>query len=95
MGYLRFRIRLFLTILIAPFVFIAGCGTDENETSEFDASQINQHMEAEVSFDEQYRPQFHYTPKINWMTIQTALFTLMGPITSFINTIRLVTNGGT
>jgi len=67
MGYLTIRVQLYLLILTVFLMLITGCGTAENETSEFDASQINQHIETNVSFDEQYRPQFHYTPKINWM----------------------------
>lgn len=67
MGYLTIRVQLYLAVLAASLMIITGCGTNENEASEFDASQINQHMETNVSFDEQYRPQFHYTPKMNWM----------------------------
>jgi len=28
---------------------------------------LNQHLEVDVTFTEKYRPQFHYTPRINWM----------------------------
>jgi len=33
----------------------------------YDEDLIDQHMDADVSFTERYRPQFHYTPRINWM----------------------------
>ncbi|WP_340105298.1 glycoside hydrolase family 32 protein [Rhodohalobacter sp. 8-1] len=55
-------------VLLFCLSLIMACGPSDMEEEEaFDASRINQHMDEEVSFDERYRPQFHYTPKINWM----------------------------
>lgn len=61
----RFRnlILLFLTSAIVCW----GCEGQIPEESAYQADQINQHLEAEVTFSEPYRSQFHYTPRINWM----------------------------
>lgn len=54
--------------MMTCLTLIMACGQfDEEEETTFDASKINQHMETDVSFSEKYRPQFHYTPKVNWM----------------------------
>ncbi|WP_158278618.1 glycoside hydrolase family 32 protein [Rhodohalobacter mucosus] len=39
---------------------------DDSEVG-YDAELINQHLTADVTFEEKYRPQYHYSPKINWM----------------------------
>ncbi len=54
-------------VLICLFIFATSCDGVEEPESDFDAARINQHMDAEVTFEERYRPQYHYTPKINWM----------------------------
>lgn len=58
-----------ILIVITGFLafFPAGCDQAADDDSDFDADLINQHMDTDVTFAEQYRPQFHYTPKINWM----------------------------
>ncbi len=59
---------LLVFILSALFVIIyTSCDQVEQTDSSFDANLINQHLVTDVSFTEQYRPQFHYTPRINWM----------------------------
>lgn len=58
----------FLPISIICLIFLlTGCETSEDQESAFDENLINQHMDAEVTLDEKYRPQYHYTPKMNWM----------------------------
>lgn len=56
--------------LSAGLMFISCDWAEERDTetdTEYDADLINQHMETEVTFEERYRPQYHYTPRINWM----------------------------
>jgi|SRR5690625_165479 len=55
---------LFLTIKMKLFT---ACKSDKNTDTIYDAEAINKHLETNVAFSEPYRPQFHYTPKINWM----------------------------
>lgn len=58
----------FLPISIICLIFLlTGCETSEDQESAFDENLINEHMDAEVTLDEKYRPQYHYTPKMNWM----------------------------
>ena len=60
----------FLTLIfILGFLafFPVGCNQTADNDSDFDADLINQHLDTDVTFAEQYRPQYHYTPKINWM----------------------------
>lgn len=40
---------------------------EPDEPVGYDEDLIDQHMDADVTFTERYRPQFHYTPRINWM----------------------------
>jgi fructan beta-fructosidase len=54
---------LTLTIII----LLSGCERAGEPDSDFDEELINQHLDADVTFTERYRPQFHYTPRINWM----------------------------
>lgn len=56
----------FLTFIGMMFSNTA-CGQTEQPETAFDEALIDQHLEAEVTFTERYRPQFHYTPRINWM----------------------------
>lgn len=59
---------LMLTLFVLSLALIPmACDQTPEEDSDFDADLINQHMETEVTFNERYRPQYHYTPKINWM----------------------------
>ncbi|MDR9366967.1 MAG: glycoside hydrolase family 32 protein [Balneolaceae bacterium] len=55
----------FLLILLA-LIFV-GCEEQLPEETEYDPDRIDQHLAAQVNFSEPYRPQFHYSPKINWM----------------------------
>jgi fructan beta-fructosidase len=57
-----------VSFLAVCMVFLLmGCGDTPQEDPAYDETLINQHMETLVTFEEPYRPQFHYTPKINWM----------------------------
>jgi fructan beta-fructosidase len=67
-----------LTLLITALLLAAACSPADSKEEMFDATQINSHMETDVSFDERYRPQFHYTPKINWMNDPNGLVYLDG-----------------
>ncbi|NBB76638.1 MAG: hypothetical protein GVY02_04595 [Bacteroidetes bacterium] len=62
---------IFSALLTGHF---AGCSEVNEPEISYDAMKIDQHMDAEVTFDETYRPQYHYTPKINW-TEQTPVRT--------------------
>ncbi len=63
---IRFSVfRIFLTLIFGPLIILTACEWDEDMV--FDQNLINQHMDADVTFEEIYRPQYHYTPKINWM----------------------------
>ena len=61
--------KLSRSICVIFFTVCAGvaCQPADEPDYVFDESLINQHMDAEVTFQEKYRPQFHYTPLINWM----------------------------
>ncbi len=63
--------KLFFALLLATVVVLSHAGCDEMADDEpefeYDADLINQHMDADVTFEERYRPQFHFTPRINWM----------------------------
>jgi len=61
MGWLKYL------MLIVFMTVSAGCEEAEYSDFSFDDSLINQHMDIGVTFQERYRPQYHYTPKINWM----------------------------
>jgi len=69
MNPVSFNFRDQSIVLLIGLLLLMGCGQSgtEEETSAFDVSEINRHMEVDVSFEERYRPQYHYTPKINWM----------------------------
>lgn len=54
-------------IIFVSIFFYLSCDQKKVNDAGFDESLINQHLDTEVSFAEKYRPQFHYTPKINWM----------------------------
>lgn len=53
-----------LYVLLFTFAYSACEQAGDNL---YDESLLNQHLETEVTFTEDYRPQFHYTPRINWM----------------------------
>jgi fructan beta-fructosidase len=65
MKNMRVPVKVFLIII--PVVFFTGCNGSKNSESVFNADLINRHLDTEVTFSEKYRPQFHYTPRINWM----------------------------
>lgn len=54
-------------VLSAGLIFTSCNDRAEEPDTAYDADLINQHMEADVTFEERYRPQYHYTPRINWM----------------------------
>ena len=56
-------------MLLSAVVILShiGCDQTTEEDTEYDANLINQHLETDVTFNERYRPQFHFTPRINWM----------------------------
>ncbi|TVR29266.1 MAG: glycoside hydrolase family 32 protein [Balneolaceae bacterium] len=54
---------LFISILMLH----VSCDREAEVEVTYDENLINQHMDAEVTFQERYRPQYHYTPRINWM----------------------------
>lgn len=58
-----------LLVVLACNFSLYGCQSIDTPDNEeiYDAGKINQHLEADVTFTEKYRPQFHYTPRINWM----------------------------
>jgi len=65
-----YSLKLFY--LLAFFLITAalsGCSSsEENNTGDtFNSELINQHLDANVTYTETYRPQYHYTPRINWM----------------------------
>ena len=58
--------------LLSSFFFLiagfGGCGSEQEPADgEFNSDLINQHLDADVTYTETYRPQYHYTPRINWM----------------------------
>ena len=60
--------HLIAVLLCAAVVLShAGCDQAAEEETDYVANLINQHLERDVTFNERYRPQFHYTPRINWM----------------------------
>ncbi|MDZ7692472.1 MAG: glycoside hydrolase family 32 protein [Balneolaceae bacterium] len=50
-----------ILLLATSFLLISSCGTGEREQNQPESSG------QEVSYDEPYRPQFHFTPAQNWM----------------------------
>jgi fructan beta-fructosidase len=58
---------LFSVIFFISILFSLSCNQIRENESDFSESLIDQHLDVDVSFTEKYRPQFHYTPKINWM----------------------------
>ncbi len=60
----------FFLILILTFSYtfmLTGCEPAQEPETAFDEDLINQHLDTDVTYTERYRPQFHFTPKINWM----------------------------
>ncbi|HKL16681.1 MAG TPA: glycoside hydrolase family 32 protein [Balneolaceae bacterium] len=60
------QLLLFGTLALSLIFIQTACDQPEND-SDYDADLINQHMDTDVTFNERYRPQYHYTPKMNWM----------------------------
>ena len=54
-------------LFFISILFFLSCNLNRYNESDFSESFVNQHLDIDVSFTEKYRPQFHYTPKINWM----------------------------
>lgn len=61
---LTFKFLWLLSFTAINFGFYS-CVNEQPD--DFEPGLIDQHLEADVTFTEQYRPQFHYTPRINWM----------------------------
>ena len=61
--------RLLFAVLLGATVILShiGCDQTTEDDTDYDANLINQHLETDVTFNERYRPQFHFTPRINWM----------------------------
>lgn len=68
---------LFFLIAIASF-FCTGCEDQVTPETQYDADLINQHLATETNFSEKFRPQFHYTPRINWMNDPNGLVYYQG-----------------
>ncbi len=67
---MKSQLSLICSIIIFVFVSFSLMGCDrtaEPAGFEYDADQINRHLQADVDFKERYRPQYHFTPRINWM----------------------------
>lgn len=60
------KLFMMLTLFVLASIPMA-CEQAPENNSDYDADLINQHMDTEVTFNERYRPQYHYTPKMNWM----------------------------
>jgi fructan beta-fructosidase len=54
-------------LFILSLFILQACTRSADDHDGFDAARINQHLTTDVSFTETYRPQYHYSPKINWM----------------------------
>ena len=57
---------LLLLVVVSSLAFTA-CKKQVQEESAYEPDQIDQHLAAETNFTEKYRPQFHYSPRTNWM----------------------------
>ncbi len=53
------KILTMTSLLIAAMVVFTACDPGE-DSDMYDAEAINKHLETDVSFDELYRPQYHY-----------------------------------
>jgi fructan beta-fructosidase len=60
-------LKLNSLLFFSSILFCLSCNQERGNDSGFSESLIDQHLDIDVSFTEKYRPQFHYTPKINWM----------------------------
>ena len=58
---------VYSVIMVISILFCLNFSLLRETDSDFDERLINQHLDIDVSFAEKYRPQFHYTPRINWM----------------------------
>lgn len=67
-----------LPILILTFLLLANCDEQVPPEVEYREDLIDQHLAAETNFSEKYRPQFHYTPRINWMNDPNGLVYYQG-----------------
>lgn len=67
MKTLKYFLSVLFVILLLAVINVGLNSVNSSERDDFDKELINQHLDVEVSFTERYRPQFHYTPRINWM----------------------------
>ena len=72
------RIFSLLFILAFALSMMVSCEDEVPPEAEFREDLIDQHLAAEASFSEKYRPQFHYTPRINWMNDPNGLVYYQG-----------------
>lgn len=71
--------RFFQLLVFILIVFlITNCGDQVPPETEYREDLIDQHLAAETNFSERYRPQFHYTPRINWMNDPNGLVYYQG-----------------
>lgn len=72
--------RFFSLLFIFTFTLsiMTACEEDVPPETEFREDLIDQHLAAETKFSEKYRPQFHYTPRINWMNDPNGLVYYQG-----------------
>lgn len=67
MAKIAIRVITYRVIFFISVLSYLSFNLISEKESDFDKRLINQHPDVDVSFTEKYRPQFHYTPKINWM----------------------------
>lgn len=72
------RFYIFFALFSFLAISILGCEDQAPEETDYQADQINQHLEAQVTFSEPYRSQFHYSPRINWMNDPNGLVYYQG-----------------
>lgn len=61
------KIGALLILTSIALLLVEGCEDQVPEDPIYQPELIDQHLAAQVDFSESYRPQFHYTPRINWM----------------------------
>lgn len=60
-------LKVFVWVVVLIYIFIFTACQKDRLSSDFDITLIDQHLDHETDFQERYRPQFHYTPIMNWM----------------------------
>lgn len=61
------RFQIFFLLLIVSVFGVIGCESQVPGERAYQSELIDQHLAAQVNFSETYRPQFHFSPRINWM----------------------------